>query len=285
MMTVELRIEEVAEQVDRTLRSLLPTEGRLAEAMRYAVLGPGKRLRPFFAIEAGRLLGADGTAVLRAACALECVHAYSLVHDDLPSMDDDDLRRGRATVHRAYDEATAVLVGDALQTLAFEILADPETHADPQVRIELVASLARAAGEAGMVGGQMLDLSGSPEIERMQNLKTGALIVAAMQIPLIIAGAPSQVRDRLEGYARDVGLAFQVADDLLDAEGTAEEIGKAAGKDAARGKANFVTQLGAASAREKLAGLAASATARLDLFRDEASSLRDAVDFVLNRRR
>jgi len=284
-MNLEQSLAEVGGRVDETLDGLLPREGRLAEAMRYAALAPGKRLRPFLAIEAGRLLGADQTAVLRAACALECIHAYSLVHDDLPCMDDDDLRRGRATTHKAFDEATAVLAGDGLQSLAFQILADPKTHADAAVRADLVLDLARAAGADGMAGGQMLDLSGSPHLERMQAMKTGALIVAAVQIPLIVARAADDVRSRLVGYARDLGLAYQIADDLLDAEGETEELGKAAGKDADAGKANFVTCLGVESARRKRDDLARSATARLDLFGDEASSLRDVVEFVLNRRR
>jgi farnesyl diphosphate synthase len=284
-MNLEQSLAAVGHRVDETLDSLLPREGRLAEAMRYAALAPGKRLRPFLAIEAGRLLGADETAVLRAACALECIHAYSLVHDDLPCMDDDDLRRGRPTTHRAFDEATAVLAGDGLQSLAFQILADPQTHADPAVRADLVLDLARAAGADGMAGGQMLDLSGSPHLERMQAMKTGALIVAAAEIPLIVARASDDVRDHLAGYARDLGLAYQIADDLLDAEGETQELGKAAGKDAEAGKANFVTCMGIEPARRKRDDLARSAKARLDLFGEEASSLRDVVEFVLNRRR
>ena len=284
-MSLERRISETAQRVDDTLDLLLPREGRLAEAMRYAALAPGKRLRPFLAIEVGRLLDADETAVLRAACALECIHAYSLVHDDLPCMDDDDLRRGRPTAHKAFDEATAVLAGDGLQSLAFQILADPLTHADPAVRADLVLNLARAAGAEGMAGGQMLDLSGSPHLEQMQAMKSGALIVAAGEIPLVVARAGDEVRAHLIGYARDLGLAYQIADDLLDAEGEADELGKAAGKDAEAGKANFVTRLGVATARSKLDELGFGATARLDLFGDRASSLRALVEFVLNRRR
>jgi farnesyl diphosphate synthase len=223
--------------------------------------------------------------VLRAACALECVHAYSLVHDDLPCMDDDDLRRGKPTVHKAFGEATAVLVGDALQALAFEILSGSLTHDFPQVRIDLVRCLAMASGWEGMVGGQMKDLAGSPDLEAMQAMKTGALIKAALEFPVIITGESAEVRAALLGYGHHLGLAFQIADDLLDAEGRAEDMGKAAGKDADKGKANFVTQLGVGAAREKLHAHAKSAKARLDLFGDEASCLKDAVDFVLNRRR
>jgi len=283
-VSIDARLVEVAAQVDGALHALTSADDRLTQAMRYAVLGPGKRLRPFLAIEAGRVLGANAAAVLRAACAIECIHAYSLVHDDLPCMDDDDLRRGRPTVHRAYDEATAVLVGDSLQCLAFEILADPKTHPDPAIRADLVLLLARAAGAAGMAAGQALDLAGSSDIERMQSLKTGALIVASVEVAAIIAGA-AEARTSLAAYAADLGLAFQIADDLLDAEGNTEELGKATGKDAGAGKANFVTQLGISSARKKLEALAVSAKARLDLFGQEASSLRDAVDFVLDRRR
>ena len=284
-MNLEHQLSETARRIDDTLDRLLPRQGRLADAMRYAALAPGKRLRPFLAIEAGRMLGADETAVLRAACALECIHAYSLVHDDLPCMDDDDLRRGRPTTHRAFDEATAVLAGDGLQSMAFQILADPATHADPAVRADLVLDLARAAGCDGMAGGQMLDLSGSPQLEQMQAMKTGALIVAAVEIPLIVARSDAKARDQLVGYARDLGVAYQIADDLLDAEGETAELGKAAGKDADAGKANFVTRLGVVSARSKLDELGIGAKARLDLFGDRASSLRALVEFVLNRRR
>ncbi len=253
--------------------------------MRYAALAPGKRVRPYLALEAARLFDLDQDQVMRAACALEMVHAYSLVHDDLPCMDDDDLRRGRPTTHRKFDEATAVLAGDALQSLAFEVLADAETHPDPVVRSALVLSLARAAGQHGMAGGQMMDLQGSDEVETTQALKTGALICAAVEIPLIMAGAPVAQRKALLGYASDLGLAFQIADDLLDAEGDPAELGKAAGKDADAGKANLVTHLGVEEARRRGEELVNSAKARLDLFGDSASSLRSAADFMLHRRR
>jgi farnesyl diphosphate synthase len=270
--------------VDAALDSLLPHGGRLADAMRYAALAPGKRLRPFFVLETGKLLGAGGDGLVRAACALELIHAYSLVHDDLPCMDDDDLRRGRPTTHKAFDEATAVLAGDALQTLAFEVLADPATHPDGAVRAGLIMTLARASGQAGMAGGQMLDLSGDPDIERMQALKTGALILAAFDMPLVLAGAGQDQAEALRGFGRDLGLAYQIADDLLDAEGDSHALGKAAGgKDAAMGKANLVTVMGTKAARERLAQLRESALRHLQLFGENATSLRDALDFVLER--
>ncbi len=271
---------------------------RLLAAMRHAVLGGGKRLRPFLMIEAARLFGCADEGVIRAACPVELVHCYSLVHDDLPQMDDDDLRRGRPTVHRAFDEATAILAGDALLTLAFDVAADPATHPDAGIRAELVLRLARAGGLGGMVGGQMLDLSaegrwsphhrptrlGDADIRRLQAMKTGALLRLPLEAGAIFAGAPPQDVARMGRFGALVGLAFQIADDLLDVEASAETMGKATGKDAARGKGTLVALHGVETMKDELARLVDAASAELAVYGARAATLIAAARFIAERR-
>ena len=284
-----------ATELDAALDSLLPQaegpEARLFEAMRYAAIGGGKRLRGFLVLEGARQFGVSRSAALRVAGAVEMVHAYSLVHDDLPAMDDDDLRRGKPSCHKQFDEATAILAGDALQALAFEVLAHEDTHGDAAVRAHLVADLAKAAGAHGMVGGQMLDLlaESRPDlsigaITRLQRLKTGALISFSCTAGAILGKASDPLRNALSAYAHDLGLAFQIVDDLLDIEGSAAELGKTPGKDAAAGKATFVSILGSDRARAQADLLARQAAAHLEPFGEAADLLRQAAKFVVARR-
>jgi farnesyl diphosphate synthase len=280
----------VAAALDRVLPKGEGPEGRVAEAMRYAALGGGKRLRAFLALESGRLFGVERQAMGRVAAAIESIHGYSLVHDDLPAMDNDDLRHGKPTVHRAFDEATAILAGDGMLTLAFEILSHPETHPDPHVRCELVARLAQAGGAHGMVGGQMMDMAAAEAdfdigaITRLQRLKTGALISYSVEAGAIMGRAGPDARHALLGYAQELGLAFQIADDILDVEGCSTEMGKAVRKDATAGKATFVTILGLDRARDQAHRLAAQAVQHLEMFDEKAALLRALAEFVVARR-
>lgn len=297
------RLAAVGAEIEAELDALLGLEtlegeparpARLLEAMRYGVLGGGKRLRPFLVVETARAFGLAGAGPRRVGAAIEFVHGYSLIHDDLPAMDDDDLRRGRASVHRAFDEATAVLAGDALLTLSFEVLAHPATAPDGEIRAALCAGLARASGLAGMVGGQMLDIAaesasaplGAEAIAELQAMKTGALLRFSVEAGAILANAPAEARLGLDRYGRSLGAAFQIADDLLDAEGDASTLGKRAGKDAARNKATFVAALGLEGARAMRDRLVGEAQAAVDASGLGAAGdvLREAAAFVAARR-
>lgn len=275
---------------DRALSGEIARPAVLMEAMRHGVLNGGKRLRPFLVLESAALFSADGEAALRVAAALECVHCYSLIHDDLPSMDDDDVRRGQPTVHKAFGEANAILAGDALLTLAFAILADDATALGADRRVALVSALARAAGAGGMAGGQMLDLAagqdrpGESAIITLQAMKTGALIRFACEAGAIVAGAPQQDRERLAEFGSAVGLAFQLADDLLDLTADAGQMGKATGKDAAAGKATLVALHGVDWAQSQLRGLVGQAHMLLEPYGDSAAMLNAAAVFVATRR-
>jgi farnesyl diphosphate synthase len=295
----------IAKDVDVLLDRLLagePLEGeiarpsRLLEAMRYASLGAGKRIRPFMVVESAALFGVPRSQALMAGAALECVHCYSLVHDDLPAMDNDDLRRGRPTLHKAFDDATAILAGDGLLTFAFDILARPDTHPNPAVRVELVLALARASGLGGMAGGQMLDLAaegrfdggtakrlGETDVARLQAMKTGALLRFGARAGGILGQASAADRAAIERYGMAVGQAFQIADDLLDVEGDPETVGKSTGKDAAAGKATMVGVLGPKGARARLRALVAEAEAALAPFGDAAAVLVAGAKFVADR--
>ncbi|MDF3062463.1 MAG: geranylgeranyl pyrophosphate synthase [Microvirga sp.] len=299
----EARLAGAARSVERVLERFLAEDARpgeiarpprLVAAMRHAVLSGGKRLRPFLLVESARMLGHEEPGVLQAGAALELLHCYSLVHDDLPAMDDDDLRRGKPTVHRGFDEATAILAGDALQALAFELMADAATHQDGAVRSELVVGLARASGLGGMVGGQMLDLAaegrygasalGENDIRRLQAMKTGALLAFSVEAGAILAQANAAARIRLEDFGRALGAAFQIADDLLDREASTAAMGKSTGKDREKGKATLVDVLGLEEARRERDRLVSEACAALDGFGRAADVLRVAARFVAVRK-
>lgn len=301
MTDISAVLAQTVRAVDTVLDQLLPrpsngAEDALFEAMRYAVMGGGKRFRPMLTLACARLFDVPEQYALRTGAAVELVHCYSLIHDDLPAMDNDDLRRGQPSCHAKFGEATAILAGDGLMTLAFEVLAAPETHPDPDLRCALIARLARAAGPQGMVAGQMVDLAAEGKtrglrtldaagIARMEELKTGGLIAFACEAGAILARAPEAARAALAGYARALGLAYQVVDDLLDAEGEASFIGKTAGKDARAGKATFVATLGTDGARAEAGRLAAEAGRHLDFFGEKADFLRNMTRFVIERRR
>ena len=290
-----LAIERVARDIEAQFDHLLalPDDPRrkLYEAMRHAAMGGGKRLRPLLVKATCDLFNIDGRAASRVGAAIECIHVYSLIHDDLPCMDNDDMRRGKPTVHRAFDEATAVLAGDALHTMAFEVLGNEETHQDPFVRADLMLELARAAGASGMAGGQMMDIEAErasfdlATVTRLQQLKTGALISFCLEAGAIMARVPPEGRTGLRGYARDIGLAFQITDDLLDVEGDAALAGKTLGKDAGAGKETFVSLLGVERAREQAKLLVQQAKDHLHVYGPEADLLRSIADYVVERDR
>jgi farnesyl diphosphate synthase len=288
-------LAEVGAAVDARFDALLALPGDprddLYRAMRHAAIGGGKRLRPLLVFATARLFGVDAQAAIAAGCAIEAIHVYSLIHDDLPAMDDDDVRRGKPTVHKAFDEATAILAGDCLHALAFEWLADPGLHADPFVRSDLVADLARASGPGGMAGGQMMDLEAEKQtfdlatVTRLQQMKTGALISAAVEAGAILGRVPAEGRTSLRGYAHDIGLAFQIADDLLDVEGDEDVVGKALRKDGDAGKATFVSLLGTERAHVQCGMLVDQAIAHLHAYGAEADLLRAIARYIVERDR
>ena len=287
-------LKAAAAEVEAAIEDLLPvpegSEARLLEAMRYSTLGGGKRMRAFLVMETARLFRVDRRSAARAGAAVEMLHAYSLIHDDLPAMDDDDVRRGKPSCHKAFDEATAILAGDALQARAFEVLAEPDTHSNAEARVELVLALGHAVGARGMCGGQMIDMLGNNQawsaeaIARMQALKTGRLIQFSAEAGAIMGRAPLHQRHLLAAYGRDVGAAFQIADDVLDVTGTAEEIGKTAGKDIAQGKATLVAAWGVERARAQAEWLAAQAAGHVEGFGEDARLLRELAAFVVSRK-
>ena len=294
MRSLEGALREAAEAVDEALESLVPAQGaddvRLFEAMRYSLFAGGKRLRPFLVLSGSDLFEVPRAWSVNTAAAIEMVHTYSLVHDDLPAMDDDDLRRGKPTCHIAFDEATAILVGDSLLTLAFEAVTTPAGHPDAAVRAELACALAQAAGADGMAGGQAIDLAAESrnlnldEVIRLQQLKTGALFGFSCEAGAILAREDGAARKALRDYAACIGLAFQIADDLLDHEGSEADLGKAVGKDAAAGKATFVGLLGAEEARWRAEALVDDAIAALGPFDEKAAPLRAVARYIVERR-
>lgn len=287
-------LEETAMLVDKTVMRMLPEtdlpEAQLYDAMRYGTLGGGKRLRPFMVMQSAKLFGVDPARAKRVAAVVEMVHSYSLIHDDLPAMDNADMRRGKLAVHRAYDEATAVLAGDGLLTLAFEVLSEPETHEDPNVRCALIAALAGASGIQGMVGGQMLDLIGENEsfdlgtISRLQRMKTGKLMAFACEAGAILGKASDSYKRALCSYAYDLGLAFQVTDDILDVEADPSMTGKPANQDEKAGKSTFVSTMGKEQARQRAEMLVEQAIRHLHVFQGRAIMLEELAHFVLRRR-
>lgn len=317
MFDLQKALEETAELLDANMDDLLPGktrektkvislqsreveesdnagdsfgEAKVAEAIRYSALSGGKRLRPFLTLECASLFGVDKEAAVNAAACIEFIHTYSLIHDDLPAMDDDDMRRGKPSCHKQFGEATAILAGDGLLTFAFEVMADRKVHPDPQVRCELIRTVAKAAGVHGMVGGQMMDLDAEDreleldEIIRLQRLKTGEMFAVSCEAGAILGKAPEQMRNRLSRYAHDIGLAFQITDDLLDVEGTREETGKEVGKDATAGKATLVEMMGIERARDHAETLADQAKAHLSVFDKKADRLRSLAEYVVSRR-
>jgi farnesyl diphosphate synthase len=294
-LSLKPALDAIGKAIDQRFDRLMPvpedSRAQLFHAMRHAAIGGGKRMRPLLVVAACDLFHVDRERALRVALAIECIHVYSLIHDDLPCMDDDDMRRGKPTVHKAFDEATAVLAGDSLHALAFEVLAEEATHEDPFARLELITALAVASGPSGMAGGQMMDLVAGHElydlqgVTRLQQLKTGALIWFSLEAGAIMGRIPEAQRTPLHGYARDLGLAFQIADDLLDVEGTADKAGKAVGKDEAAGKATFVSLLGVERARTQARMLIDQAISHLAGFGEEADLLRAIARFAIERDR
>ncbi len=317
-MTIQIQeaLADISDKLDRVMDELLPNpaavqnkvislhsreektelcgppsgEAKVMEAMRYSSLAGGKRLRPFLTVECAKLFGVSPDTALMAAAAIEFVHVYSLIHDDLPAMDNDDFRRGKPSAHKQFGEAAAILAGDALLTYAFEVLANPGVHPDANVRCELIRSIAVASGVRGMVGGQMMDLDAenqelsAEEVIRLQRLKTGEMFAVSCEAGAILGKAPDALRSRLGRYAHDMGLAFQITDDLLDVEGTREETGKGVGKDKKKGKATLVSVMGVERAREHAQVLAEQAIAHLSAFDERAESLRVLAKFVITRR-